>query len=472
MKIVPIILSGGFGTRLWPLSRQKMPKQFLDNLFDNETLFSKTIKLVSNKDIFLPSIAITHKDHKFFALQQYSHLGIKPSSIILEPYAKNTATAILCACYKIIEIYQNDKVGILVLPSDHLIKSPSLFEESVKNGLEVINKKIITFGVKPNFPSTAYGYIQKSNSISKNCFDINKFVEKPNHDNANKFIKDDNYLWNAGIFLFTADFLIKEAKKYLPQGLSTAKSSINNANQDKIFCEINNNDYKNAEDISIDYAILEKSDNIATTHLKSEWSDVGDFESIHKVKDKDANGNVIKGNVASYDTHNSLIYANNNLIACLGLKNIIAVATDNAILIADKNKAQDIKKITKDLLSKNKDEVKFHNRVFRPWGYYETLSSGIGFKVKRILVNPNSSLSLQSHNFRSEHWVIIKGVATVEKENKISQLLAGESIFIAIKDKHRLSNNTKQDLEIIEVQIGEKTDEDDITRFEDSYGRK
>ena len=470
-KILPVILSGGFGTRIWPLSRQKMPKQFLNNLIDKETLFTKTLKLVSNENIFLPPICITHQDHKLLALQQYLNLSLEPKSIILEPIAKNTAMAIICQSIKAIDITKNEKIKLLFLPCDHLILPKELFEESIINALEVIENNIVTFGVKPHFPSTGYGYIKKSNNISNNCFAIERFIEKPNQQTAKDFIKDNNYLWNAGIFLLQADILLSEAKKYLPKQLELADNAIKNSIENDIFCNIQKLDYEKAEDISIDYAILEKTKNIAVTTMKASWSDVGDFNSIYDQKKKDQNNNVAEGDVILYNTKNSFIKSENSLITCLGLDNILAIATSDAILIADKNKSQDIKIVAQELLQKNRDEVKFHNRVYRPWGYYEVIQSGNNFKVKRILVNPNSSLSLQSHDFRSEHWVVINGIATVENNGKIFELPKGESTFIPLKHKHRLINNTSKDLEIIEVQMGEKIDESDIKRFDDNYGR-
>ena len=474
MKILPCILSGGFGTRLWPLSRQKMPKQFLNGLFDNQTLFSKALQLVNNKDIFLPPLSITHQDHKFFAADEYQSLNLElKQSIILEPCSRNTAIAIISACLHAIKIYNDTNITLLILPSDHLIKPKKLFEESIINATEMVNDKIITFGIKPTFPATGYGYIKKDKKISDNCFAIKQFCEKPNQETAELFLEQGNYLWNAGIFLLNANIYLQECQKYLPKQLDIAKKAFTSARTDEIFCELDLDNYQKAEDISIDYGVLEKSKNIALTEMKANWSDVGDFKAIYETKDKDSNNNVKEGNVITYDTHNSFIHSKQHLITCLGLNNIIAIETDDTILLADKEKSQDVKKIVKDLLSKNREEVQLHNRVFRPWGYYETLNKEQNFKVKKILVKPGQSLSLQMHEFRSEHWVVIKGIATIQKEGDIFDLETGKSTFIPIKTKHRLSNNSNDtDLEIIEVQMGQKVEEEDIIRFEDVYGRK
>ena len=388
---------------------------------------------------------------------------------------------------------------LLILPSDHLIYPQDLFEKSVINGLEAVENNIITFGAEPKFASVGYGYIKISEQISNNCFAIDKFIEKPNLAKAEEFIKDGRYLWNAGVFLLQADILISLAERYLPKQLAVAKNAIKNGYKENLCYQIREEDYQNADDISIDYGILEKTKDIATTKMHPSWSDLGDFNALHmayrkakgktesetedeaggkksrgKNKDisKDEDGNVTKGDVITYETKNSFIQAENSLITCLGLDNIIAIETSDAILIADKSKSQDVKKITQDFLAQNKDEVKFHNRVHRPWGYYEIIQARDNFKVKRILVNPNSSLSLQRHNFRSEHWVVIKGIATVQRESEAFDLPAGKSTFISIGQKHRLRNKTEDNLEIIEIQMGEKIEESDIERFEDNYGRK
>jgi mannose-1-phosphate guanylyltransferase/mannose-6-phosphate isomerase len=469
-RIIPIILSGGFGTRLWPLSRQKMPKQFL-NIADKKTLFSRALNLVSNQNIFLPPMVVTNEGHKFFVVEEYKKLGLKIENIILEPCAKNTAIAIMVACILAQKTYNQKNTKLLILPSDHLIDPKELFEESVLNGAEVIVDNIVTFGINPSFACTGYGYIKKSQKISQHCFKIEEFIEKPNQKKAELFLQDGRYLWNGGIFLLQSDVYLAESKKFLDNQLAVAIKSVENAKYQNGFYTIDQKTYEQAEEISVDYGILEKSKNIAVAELKSNWSDVGDFNAIYKTSSKDENANAKFGNVQMYDSKNSLIYSNRSLIACLGLDNIIVVESDDAILIANKDRAQDIKKIVSDLSIKDNDKVKLHNRVFRPWGYYETLINDNLFKVKKILVNSNSSLSLQSHQFRSEHWVVVKGTAFVTCGDKEFNLNCGESTFIKSKTKHRLANKTDKELKIIEVQIGSYLEEDDIVRFEDIYGR-
>jgi len=471
MKIVPVILSGGFGTRLWPLSRKLMPKQFLHDLFDKNTLFAKALTLVSNKDLFLDPIAVTHKDHKFFASDEFKSVGRNAKEIILEPTAKNTAIAIILAALRARELYKDDNVTLLVLSSDHLIEPRDAFESSIRHGLEVVDSKIVTFGIKPSFPATGYGYIKRKATLSEHCFEVEKFVEKPDENTAQHYIDDGNYNWNAGIFLFNANKYLEESAKHLPKHLKAAKSAIELASHTNNFLEISEVSYENIEEVSVDYGILEVSDSVATTEMQSRWNDVGDFKAIYDVKKKDKEGNVSEGKVELYDTKNSYIHSCQSLVTCLGVENIVAVETEDAFLIADKDRVQDVKKVVKNLQSKDKKEVEQHFKGYRPWGNYETISLGEGFKVKRILVKPHSSLSLQLHNYRSEHWVVIKGVATIQKEEEVFELKAGESTFIPVKAKHRISNNTDVDVEIIEVQMGSYVEEDDIVRLEDNYGR-
>jgi mannose-1-phosphate guanylyltransferase/mannose-6-phosphate isomerase len=377
----------------------------------------------------------------------------------------------MVACLKAIKLHKNEKITLLILSSDHLISPKNLFEKSILNATEVSKEKIVTFGVEPDFAATGYGYIKKSQNISEHCFAIEKFIEKPDEKKAKKLLDEGGYLWNAGIFLLSADIYLKEAEKYLPKNVDVAKKALANAKEDGAFCTINLSDYQAAQDISIDYGILEKSSAVATTILQADWSDVGDFSAIYKEGVKDKNNNVTDGNVELYDTKDCLIHSHHSLITCLGLKNTIVIETDDTILIADKSKSQDVKLIVKDLLEKNKNEVKLHNRVYRPWGYYETISQDKVFKVKRIAVNPGASLSLQMHNHRSEHWVVIKGVANVQKDEEIFNLEAGKSTFIPVRTKHRLANNSKELLEIVEVQMGDYVEEDDIIRYQDNYGR-
>ena len=465
MKILPVILSGGFGTRLWPLSRKKMPKQFLENLHGDCSLFTRAINLTKNRDIFLEPIIVSNIDHKFFILEQFAKLKINPLSIILEPCGKNSLAAILAACYRSIGLV-NDDVKLLVLPSDHLIDPVSLFEESVLTALNLVENNIVTFGIKPTYSATGYGYI-KSEIDSK----VERFVEKPSLQKAQEFLKNGDYFWNAGIFMFNVKNFLSESKEFLPKQTENVKKAINNAKIEGLFCQIALDDYEILDDISVDYAVIEKSKNVAMTLMKANWSDLGDFKSVYDINSKDENANVKKGDVELLDCKNSMVFSANKLIAGIGLDDVVVIESDDAILIANKNKVQDVKNLVKDFVCKNRSEVELHNKVFRPWGFYETLSVGKNFRVKKIAVNPKCSLSLQSHNFRSEHWVVTKGRAKVQNGDKIFDLNEGESTFIPLKVKHRLTNEWDIVLEIIEVQMGDYVGEDDIIRYEDVYGR-
>ncbi len=448
-----------------------MPKQFLQNIFGEETLFTKALKLVNNPEIFLPPMTITNKEHKFFVLEEYKSLGIKAENILLEPCSKNTAIAVMLACLRAQKFYNQEKLQLLILPSDHLIEPKELFWQSVLSAKEAVEDNIVTFGVKPDFAATGYGYIKKSAPISGNCFKVEKFTEKPDEQTAKSFMQSGDYFWNAGIFLLQSDLYLNEAEKFLPEQLKIARNAIENSRAKNGFYNVDYEDYQPAQDISIDYGILEKSQNVAVVPLKAKWSDVGDFSSIYRVSAKDQKNNAVFGDVRSYDSSNSLIYSYNKLITCMGLDNIVVVESDDAILVADKNRTQDIKKIVGDLSSQNHDKAKFHNKVFRPWGYYETIAEEGFFKVKKISVNPGSSLSLQLHQFRSEHWVVIKGQAKVQNGEDLINLEVNQATFIPAKTKHRLTNESDQILEIVEIQIGSYLGEDDITRFEDVYNR-
>lgn len=357
MKIIPIILSGGFGTRLWPLSRKQIPKQFLTNLFDHETLFSKAVKLVNNPKLFLPPITVTHTDHRLLVLKEFDSLGVTPTGIILEPCAKNTAIAIMSACVQAMVSLPDEKILFLVLPSDHLIAPPELFVESVIHATEVVQDYIVTFGVEPHFPATHYGYIKTGKPVSPHCFAVNKFQEKPDKQVASQLLAEGGYLWNGGILLFQADVFLKECAIHMPAQLNIAKHAISQAAHEGLVCSIHLHDYQPAQNISVDYAILEKSTKVATTALTADWSDVGDFNTIYSTGIKDNHGNVVQGNVELQDTSDSLIHSSKNLVACTGLKNMLVVATDDATLIADRSNPEAINLLTKKLLSQDKSAI-------------------------------------------------------------------------------------------------------------------
>lgn len=460
----PVILSGGFGTRLWPISRKTMPKQFVKEIF-NESLFSRTLALVSNAHIFSPLIAVSNIRQELLIKNELEH---KPDAeIIFEPASRNTALSMALAAF-LLQDKQDDIM--LVMPSDHMISDVSLFEKSVLNAKDTAYGKIVTFGVKPTYPATGYGYIQKGKMIGSG-FDVMAFKEKPDIETAEKFLQSGNYFWNAGIFLCSARLYLSELKKFVPRTFEIAERSIKQAEKSGNNIYISNQPFNNAEKISVDYAVLEKTKNIAVFPMLSNWSDVGDFRAVTDLLPKDANGNSIIGDVTNIDTEKcTVIGPTDKLLVTLGLSNLTIVDTQDVLMVANSNRAQDVKLLVEKL--EHRQEVELHSKVIRPWGTYEVIKESANFKIKKIVVLPNSSLSLQSHKFRSEHWIVTSGVATVRNGTKTTLLHVGESTFIPCGEQHRLSNDTDEKVIIIEIQIGSYLGEDDIIRYEDNYGRK
>jgi mannose-1-phosphate guanylyltransferase/mannose-6-phosphate isomerase len=460
-NIVPVILSGGFGTRLWPISRQSTPKQFNKNIL-SPSLFQRANELVNN---FASPIIVANKEHIFLIEDDISQ---NYDTIILEPSSRNTAPAILAAALLIKEKYGPETI-MLVLPSDHLIPEKAKFIETVGNGMLEARDNIVTLGVKPTKAETGYGYIETQTSNNK-VLNVLSFKEKPNTNTAESFIKKGNFYWNCGIFLINVEQYITLCKNiaygiYKPVFNALQKSTIDGK---KIFLS---DDFANAENNSIDYAILEKTQNVRMVEMLSKWNDVGSFESLHYAVDKNKDNNVIKGNIHSINTKNCFIQNNtNHLLTTYGLDSITVIQTQDATLVAPIQYSQEIKKIVDTLPDQNKKI--FSSTVHRPWGTYEVLDECKSFKVKKIVVHPNKSLSLQSHEHRSEHWVVVTGTATVINGEKTFQLTTGESTFIPKQTKHRLTNNTDQIVEIVEVQVGDYLGEDDIVRYHDDWNRK
>ncbi|MGI6340587.1 MAG: sugar phosphate nucleotidyltransferase [Minisyncoccales bacterium] len=450
MKI--IILAGGKGTRLWPMSRKTLPKQFLK--INNKTLFRKTVDrcllIEKPENIFIS----TNKDYSFLAEKELKGTEIKKENIIIEPFSKNTGPAILFAI-KELKIRENEL--ILVCPSDHFITPDDEFAKDVKKAEQISSlNNIVTFGIKPLSPETGYGYIETKKSLLKTnkngveYYKVENFIEKPNLEKAQKLLESGNYYWNSGIFLFPFKLMMEEFEKH-------AKNLID--------------DFEKIEPISIDKAVIEKSNKIVTIPVKFNWSDVGSWNSFYKTQKKDNEGNVLIGNTLARDTKNSLILGNNRLVTCFGLENIAIVETEDVVLVAPKNRSEEVKLLVEDLEKRNKKEVFEGIKTIRPWGSYTIIEEGNGYKIKKIIVDPKKRLSLQAHNHRSEHWVVIQGNAKIILDNEECYLKKGESLFVPKKAKHRLENPHHSFLEIIEVQNGDYLGEDDIIRYEDDYGR-
>ncbi len=453
-----IILAGGSGSRLWPLSRELYPKQLQPlDLNSDKSLLQSTFEHLETccENI----VSMTNTKHSANVRVQLSKLVQNPI-ILSEPVAKNTAPAIILASKYIMQKTNSDPI-IIAIPSDLLIKDNNKFLSSIKKGERLAEEGfIVTFGIRPNYPETGFGYIKAENEK------VLQFVEKPDSQTAQKYLNDGNYFWNSGIFMFKASVLFDEVSKYAPE-ISKLSEKFNFTNSDEIpFIE-----FDKMPNISIDYAIMEKSKNLALVELESDWKDLGSWQSIYDISPKDNKGNVFIGHVLDNGSKNSFVYSSSKLVATIGLEDTVIVETEDAILACKKDRTQDVKQIYETLKQQNDDTHLVHKTVYRPWGFYTVIAQGEGFLTKLIHVNQGQKLSVQSHNFRSEHWVVLSGRAKVILEGKEVVLTPGHSVDIPLKAIHSLQNPYNEDLEIIEVQKGSPLIEEDIVRYEDMYGR-
>jgi len=458
-----IILAGGSGSRLWPLSRDMYPKQLLA-LDKSESLlqqtFSRLNTIMSASDI----ITITNVKHYQDIKLQLNKID-SGNIVIAEPQGKNTAPAIACSLEYLRQNSNNDDV-VLIAPSDHLIKDIEAFNRSVKEAEILANEGyIVTFGIKPLSPETGFGYIKTDKKLSVG-YRVEQFVEKPNYEKANKYSKEEDYYWNSGIFMGKVSVFLDEFKKYVPD----IYSNLNLLNFSKSL-KIDFGVYEVMPTISVDYAVMEKSDKIALVELQSDWRDLGSWQSLYSVKAKDENGNVISGKVLTNNVKNSFIYSQKEVVAVSDLEDVVIVETEDAIMACKMDKSQNVKKLYENLKSIQSGTTRLHKTVFRPWGYYTCMNEGDGYLTKTICVLPQQKLSVQSHNYRSEHWVVLEGEALVIKGDKEYHLNPGESIDIPVKEKHSLQNPYDKELKIIEVQQGDYISEEDIIRYQDVYGR-
>ena len=474
-KILPVILCGGQGTRLWPLSRKSFPKQFLSiNSLNKKSLLQNTQqRLAGIKDLMEP-ILVCNSKHRFLVAEQMREINIKPKSILLEPFGKNTAPAIILAALKSLEI-ENDP-HLLILSADHQINNEKKFRDLIEIGkLYSEDHKLVTFGVIPSSPETGYGYIQTEKPFNlKNIegYEILKFIEKPNFEKAKELIKDKCFSWNSGIFLFRAKTIINEIKILNPEIYNACTKTLSNSENDLDFQRLDAKSFADCPNISIDNAVMENTNKGIVLPLDTDWSDIGSWKSVWENSDKDILGNVTNGNVISKETENCYFHSDSKLLVSLGLKDLVIINTDDATLVAEKNQSENIKKLVGELQLKNIKEANFHKKGYRPWGFYMEIIEDQKWKVKIIHVNPGAELSLQMHHHRSEHWIVLRGTAEVVLENKKIVLTENESTYIPLGAVHRLSNPGKIALKIIEVQSGSYVGEDDIVRFEDNYGRK
>ncbi len=460
-----LILAGGSGSRLWPLSRELYPKQLL-NLNMEQSLLQSTYQRLA---CFTPSkniISVTNVKHVSNVKSQLQEFVSSPI-VLAEPVAKNTAPAIAVAVKYISTISKEEDPVILVVPSDPLIKDLAGFKTSVMRGEKLAKQGyIVTFGVKPTYPETGYGYVNITDEKIEDGFKVKQFVEKPNEETAKKYLEAQTYFWNCGMFMFKVSTFMEELEK--------ANSEIFNNLQNFDFSkssQIPFIEFDKMPSISIDYAVMEKSDKIALVKLESDWNDLGSWQSIYEISEKDANGNVFVGNVMDEGSKNSYAYSSSKLVATIGLEDTVVVETEDAILACKSDRTQDVKLIYDRLKKDNDDVHKVHKTVYRPWGFYSCIANGDGYLTKKIHVNPGQKLSIQSHNHRAEHWVVAVGEATVVKGDETLKLTVGQSVDLAIGEKHSLQNLSAGDVEIIELQIGDILSEDDIVRYEDMYGR-
>ena len=471
--LIPIILCGGKGSRLWPLSRESFPKQFI-SLFDNKnSLLQETEKRILGINNIHDPILICNENHRFIVAEQMREIDVNPNTIILEPYGRNTAPAIAIAAFKAMKL--NEESILIILSSDHSIKNLDKFLETVKMGQDFAEKgDLVTFGIVPDSPATGYGYIKSEKEFNNEKIEglkICKFIEKPNLKLAKEFIKNKKFTWNSGIFMFKAKNILEEINKYQPEIYSACKESINKSSKDLDFERLDMNAFKKCPNMSIDIAVMEKTSKGIVLPLNAGWSDIGSWRSVWDNSLKDLNGNYSKGKVLIKDSRNNYFRSEDRLIVGLGLEDLIVVETSDAILIANKNKDQKVKDIVNELKDKKFPEGLSHKKVFRPWGNYTSLIESKRWQVKQIYVKPGGKLSLQFHHHRAEHWVVVKGTANVEISGKNQILGENQSVYIPIGAEHRLSNPGKIPLTLIEVQTGSYLGEDDIIRVEDVYGR-
>ena len=471
--LIPVILSGGSGTRLWPLSRVGLPKQFLP-LIDQHSLFQETLLRLPLSDLEAP-IIIANQDHRFRVAEQIQDLNMSDTKIILEPCGRNTTPAIMIAALIACSNPHTKEACLLILPSDHHIQNTELLRQATLYAKQHAEAgKVVTFGIVPTHPATGYGYIQAGEALSNEATQGMKvlgFKEKPDEATAQDFLNAGHYFWNSGMFLVKATTLLEEAERYCPDVLKHARQALLQGRKDLDFIRLDAENFAKCPNISIDYAIMEKTQKAVVVPLDAGWSDIGNWDSLWDLSPKDHQGNATQGDVILHNVQDSMVLSQSSWVTLCHVDHILVVQTKDAVLVADRRKAESVKHIVEVLQAQNRNERLEHVQVFRPWGSYETIVEATGFKAKRIIVNPKQKLSLQMHHHRAEHWVVVKGTALVTNGDKEFLLSQDESTYIPIGTKHRLENPGKIPLEMIEVQSGSYLEEDDIVRFEDMYQR-
>ncbi len=468
--MIPVILSGGGGTRLWPMSRTHYPKQFLP-LSGEQTMLQETLSRLKGVPDLEPSIVIANDNHRFLVAEQLHNIGAGDSTILLEPIGRNTAPAVAIAA--LTALASGKDPLLLVLPADHVIENLEAYHQALDAArLQAESGKLVTFGITPKAPETGYGYIRRGAALNDNeVFEVSEFVEKPALEVAQSYLDSGEYFWNSGMFLFKASVYLSELEKFEPEVFKACKQAQENSKSDLDFVRIDPESFTTSPDIAIDYAVMERTEQAAVVGMDAQWNDLGSWQSMWEHSEKDQNNNAIRGDVILDQSHNNLVFAEDSLVTTLGVSDLAIIQTTDAILVASRDKVQDVKNIVQSLKNEQRFESDFHSKVHRPWGNYEGIALGERYQVKCIEVHTGSSLSLQMHHHRAEHWIVVSGTAEVTRGEEVFLLGENESVFIPLGVKHRLRNNGAIPLKIIEVQSGSYLGEDDIVRFEDVYGR-
>ncbi len=470
MTLYPVILSGGSGSRLWPLSREHYPKPLMP-LVSEQTLLQDTAIRLDAVPEQGDAVYVCNEEHRFLVAEQVAQLGKTPSTIILEPEGRNTAPALTLAALYLLK--RDPEAMMVVMPADHVMTEPQAFVDAVQQGRgDAAAGALVTFGIVADRAETGYGYIKRAAAVPDSAaFAVEQFVEKPDQQTAEQYLESGDYYWNSGIFLMRADRWLEEVERFHPEILEHCRAAMDKGKQDSDFFRANKAEFLACPSDSIDYAVMENTDRAVVVPLSAGWSDVGAWPALWDVCPRDADGNVIRGDVITEDTHNSFLLAQHRCLATVGIDDVIVVETADAVLVASKDKAQQVKAIVNRLKAAQRDEYKVHRQVYRPWGSYEGIDAGGGFQVKRLSVKPGAQLSLQMHHHRAEHWVVVKGTARVTCGDQVFNLHENESTYIPMGEKHRLENPGNIPLEVIEIQSGSYLGEDDIVRFEDVYDR-
>lgn len=466
--ILPVIMAGGSGSRLWPLSRALYPKQFLV-LNGSGTMLQNTVTRLEGLDCADPML-ICSEEHRFIAAEQLRQLGELNHNIILEPAGRNTAPAIALAAFTAVSS-GSDPV-MLVLAADHLMQQPEAFRDSVNKAKPFAEQgKLVTFGIVPTGPETGYGYIERGAEQGENGFDVTCFVEKPDAKTAEQYVASGKFYWNSGMFMFKASRYLEELKAHRPDIYQACEQAMADVNSDLDFVRVNKEAFLNCPEESVDYAVMEKTKDAVVVPMDAGWSDVGSWSSLWEVSEKDEQGNSHHGDVISHNANNNYVFAETGMVATIGVEDIVVVQTKDAVLVVKKDQVQDVKKVVEVLKKANRSEYQLHREVYRPWGKYDSVDAGSRYQVKRITVNPGEKLSVQMHHHRAEHWIVVSGTASVTIDDKTMLVAENQSVYIPIGSVHALENPGQIPLQLIEVQSGSYLGEDDIVRFEDRYGR-